>query len=69
MRYRIQKKDTETGTKFCIHVWPEPFCYEKTDKEQMMEAKFDFSEEGYGQVLSYLNSCYEDGVWKQDNFF
>ncbi|MFT3984840.1 MAG: GNAT family acetyltransferase [Lachnospiraceae bacterium] len=64
MRYRIQKKDTEDRTKFCVYVWPEPFCYEKTDKEQITEAEFEFSEAGYGQVISYLNSRYEEGTWK-----
>lgn len=64
MRYRIQKRDTDTGMKFFVHVWPEPFCYEKTEKEQMTEAEFEFSEEGYEQVLSYLNNRYEEGVWK-----
>lgn len=64
MRYRIQKKDIQTGTVFSVHVWPEPFCFEKTQKEQITETEFEFSEEGYEQVLSYLNNQYEAGEWK-----
>lgn len=63
MRYRIQKKETEGEAKFYVWVWPEPFCFEKTDKEQLTETQFPFSEEGYEQVMAFLNSQYESRDW------
>lgn len=64
MRYRIQKKDADDETKFFVWVWPEPFSFEKTDKEQLTETQFPFSEEGYEQVMAFLNSQYDSREWK-----
>ncbi|HOO28484.1 MAG TPA: hypothetical protein PLU43_08460, partial [Lachnospiraceae bacterium] len=63
MRYRIQKKESKGEEQFCVDVWPEPFCFEKTDQKQITEAVFSFSEEGYEQVLKYLNDRYEERTW------
>lgn len=63
MRYRIQKKEDENDTMFCVQIWPEPLCFEKTASELITETKFAFTEEGYEQVLAYLNESYETGEW------
>lgn len=58
MRYRIvkEKAENEDDTdKFIVETWPEPYCYEKTDKEKIFVQKFPFTENGYTDILNYLN--------------
>ena len=72
MRYRIilQKatKDEEGNMikeeGLLATIWPEPFAYEKTADELKKTQLFSFSEEGKAQVLDWLNTSWENGVWK-----
>ncbi|MCR5733902.1 MAG: hypothetical protein K6G22_04760 [Lachnospiraceae bacterium] len=62
MRYRIIKEgeDTEeSSANFLVSVWPEPFCYEKTDKDKIIETTLPFSEEGYEAIVPYLNGIHD----------
>ena len=69
MRYRISKitegEEDDKVDRFLVETWPEPFCYEKTDKEKINEMKFVFSQEGYEDVLKYLNELLTDGKYAQ----
>lgn len=40
---------------FRVHIWQEPFSFEKTDSSLMLTETFPFSESGFEAVLSYLN--------------
>ncbi|MBR5359919.1 MAG: GNAT family acetyltransferase [Lachnospiraceae bacterium] len=63
MRYRIIKeaaKDEDDTDKFRVDTWPEPLCYEATDPDKITVQLFAFTEEGYGDVLSYLNDKYSE---------
>ena len=58
MRYRIVK-ETAVGEddtdKFRVDTWPEPLCYEATDKEKIQAQYFAFSPDGYEDLIAYLN--------------
>ena len=63
MRYRIVKEPAATeddNDKFLVEIWPEPFCYEKTDKEKIVVQRFPFTEDGYQEILKYLNESLEE---------
>ena len=61
IRYRIAKvsaEGEEEGKKedvFLVSVWPEPYCYEKTDRERMIERTFPYSPESFEGLADYLN--------------
>ncbi|MCR4738781.1 MAG: hypothetical protein K5886_00810 [Lachnospiraceae bacterium] len=61
MRYRIIKikGDEETAPSFKISVWPEPLCYEKTDRSGIIETVLPFTQEGYEEIVPYLNSMHD----------
>lgn len=70
MRYRIVRlekpvpEDAPEGTKpekvFSACVWPEPYAYDATPKEEMTFAEFPFDEEGHEQVVAWLNEKWEE---------
>ena len=63
MRYRIilEKAEDEDGTdKFRVDTWPEPLCYEATDKDGIRVQRFAFSEDGHDDVVRYLNDVWND---------
>lgn len=41
-----------------LWIYPEPFSFENTDESQMETAVFDFTQEGYDQLLQYLNDYF-----------
>lgn len=59
MRYLLTKK-TE-GEESCMLgvVWPEPYCYAKTPKEQKKEKRFSLDAEGLAAAVDWLNEEYE----------
>lgn len=58
MKYKIvhPKKDEY----FYVEIWPGPYCYEKTDESKFIKTTFLYGEEGYNQLVPYLNSVYEE---------
>jgi hypothetical protein len=63
MRYRIVKeaaKDEDDTDKFRVDTWPEPLCYEATDPEKITVQFFAFTEEGYKDIINYLNDKYTE---------
>ncbi len=73
MRYKIEKKSAEYDDKggivspdvFKVTIWPEPFSYEKTDRNLMTVKEFPFSEEGKQEAVSWLNMSRETGQWHE----
>lgn len=54
MRY-IFMKDEEG---LVVYIWPEPYCFEKTEDEKKTCKIFDFSEEGKLAAIDWMNEQY-----------
>ncbi len=55
MRYRLEKKENEEGKKLLATVWPEPFNFFTTPKEQKIEQEFSFDEDGVVDAIAWMN--------------
>ncbi len=53
-RYRIIREKEEPD-QLRVWIWPEPYAFEHTDPSEMITASFPFTQEGYEQVIAYLN--------------
>lgn len=65
MRYRMKKVDIpvsenseETMTRLSVHVWPQPFCFDKTEDALKTEQLFDFSSNGINRAVDWLNDMF-----------
>ncbi|MFI3176977.1 MAG: hypothetical protein R3Y67_05735 [Eubacteriales bacterium] len=60
LRYRLHchKEEDETTLEACI--WPEPFCYDKTEETLKMTSEHAFSEKGLGEAIDWINERYEE---------
>lgn len=56
MRYRLEGIASGEGKTLQATVWPEPFSYFKTPEEQKTRAEFEFSDEGVGEAVEWMNS-------------
>ena len=75
MRYRMEKSEIPLAEnseekkivlKICI--WPQPFCFDKTDEAKKTWETFEFSPEGLTQAVNWLNIKYQDEKerWTRD---
>ena len=72
MRYRVilqkEEKDEDGSVVrekgLAASVWPEPFSYDRTPREQIETKVFAFSEDGREELVSWLNEMYEKGQWE-----
>ncbi len=55
MRYRLEGEAGEEGKVLRVTVWPEPFNFFKTPKEEKISAVFAFSEEGVTEAVAWMN--------------
>ncbi len=55
IRYRLEGISGETGKKILVTVWPEPFNFVTTPKEKKQHEEFDFSEDGIGAAVAWIN--------------
>lgn len=63
MRFRIirEKAENEDDTdRFRVDTWPEPLCFEATEDGKILTQRFVFSDEGYEDVIRYLNDMIDD---------
>lgn len=58
MRYMLKKKDDEDGAKLEVIIWPEPFCYAKTQEDKKQRREFSLTEEGVMEAADWLNEQY-----------
>ena len=63
MRYMLKKKETETEdgekkTVLEVIIWPEPYCYAKTEEEKKQRKDFVFSAQGVEEAADWLNEQY-----------
>lgn len=49
---KVSEEDTQL---LKLWMWPEPFSFEKTDEKLFSTMVFPYSEEGYAELLAYLN--------------
>ncbi len=63
MRYQIQRCSRGEGEAvqdfLQASIWPEPFCYEKTSEELILQREFPYTEEGLDQIYAWLCENYE----------
>lgn len=56
MRYRVAKGENSTGEAvLTVCIWPEPYCFEKTEEDKKQYRDFNLSEEGRKQAIDWLN--------------
>ena len=60
MRYMLKKKDAEEGAKLEVIIWPEPYCYAKTEEEKKQRREFPFTAEGVMEAADWLNEQYNE---------
>ena len=59
MRFMLHQETVEEEKKLKVYLWSEPFGFEATPDEEKISELFDFSEEGIGQAISWMNENYE----------
>ncbi len=59
MRYRVARVKNDEEDYFLISVWPEPYCYEATEKEKIIETKLEYSKENFEKIADYLNGMHD----------
>ncbi len=50
----------EKINKLAVYVWPEPYCFEKTQDELKTRIEFEFSPKGQSEALAWLNAVREE---------
>ena len=63
MRYRIAKDPSpyeEEESCFLVSVWPEPYCYEDTPKEEIIDKYIPYTPEDFAGIAAYLNTMHEE---------
>lgn len=65
MRFKIVHPKPAEGEENLIYlnIWPEPLCFEKTDDELKINKSFQYSKEGYDEMVSYIEETYNSKSW------
>ena len=58
MRYMLKKKEVGDDTKLEVIIWPEPYCFAKTEEEKKQRKEFEFSASGVEMAADWLNEQY-----------
>lgn len=58
MRYRLRKKEEGEDKFLEAVIYPEPFCFEVTVEEEKEYHDFPFTEEGFEEAITWLNTRY-----------
>jgi hypothetical protein len=75
MRYRMEKADItvseDSGKKdtvLRVYIWPQPFCFDKTDDSKKTVETFAFSPEGLAKSVDWMNTHYinEKKRWSRE---
>lgn len=59
MRYMLRKKETPDGNVLEVVIWPEPYCYAKTEEDKKQRMEFSFTANGVQEAADWLNEQYE----------
>ncbi len=61
MRYMIKAKNLGSDdVLLSAFIWPEPFCFEKTDSDLIEENEFSFTDEGLKEAYDWICARYEE---------
>lgn len=62
MRFRIvhPKKKEDQENLILVDVYPGSYCFEKTKDDLKEHTSYPYTEDGYEQIVSYLNTYYND---------
>lgn len=63
LRYMFVKEEENLA----VTIWPEPYCFEKTDEDKKTKKLFDFSEEGKKEAIDWMNEQYESRISEWQN--
>lgn len=63
MRIRISMEKNGESTALRCVVWPEPFCFAKTEEDKKESADFEFNEDGLDDAVRWLN---QQWITRQD---
>ena len=53
-----KKKEGGDDTKLEVIIWPEPYCFAKTEEEKKQRKEFEFSASGVEMAADWLNEQY-----------
>lgn len=64
IRYMIGKEsitdeEGNSNNVLMAYIWPEPYCFEATDKALIQSKSFPFSEEGLCGAIDYINENHD----------
>lgn len=71
MRYQLEQyrdpENEEAEPVLRTTIWPEPFCFEKTDPDKKTIRDFVYTEEGLDEAYDWLCQIYEErsGEWSE----
>ncbi|MDK2807573.1 MAG: hypothetical protein PWP24_306 [Clostridiales bacterium] len=67
MRYRLERIGEKPDFQIKVSVWPEPFCFDKTEETKITSQIFSFDEDGKNQIVDWLNEIYtaKQIIWKE----
>ncbi|MFI3201223.1 MAG: hypothetical protein R3Y54_06830 [Eubacteriales bacterium] len=66
MRYRFHCEKVDDGTKLEVCIWPEPYCFEKTEDAFKQVKEYTFDEQGLLEGIAWVNEQYltQEEMWK-----
>jgi hypothetical protein len=69
MRYRMVKTGEKDAEKLLVAIWPEPFCFEKTEESKKQYSEFSLTQDGLLEAITWLNDQYEAqiDIWTSVN--
>lgn len=64
MRFMLRMASVDDKKKLKVYLWSEPFGFAATPDEEKISELFEFSEEGLGAAIDWMNEKYDDIVAK-----
>lgn len=59
MRFMLRQETAQEEKKLKVYIWSEPFGFDATPDGEKLSELFEFSEDGLGQAIGWMNSQYE----------
>lgn len=59
MRYMLKKGEEGEEKYIEVIIWPQPYCYAKTEEEKKQRKRFPFSAIGVEEAADWLNDQYK----------
>lgn len=65
MRFMLRCEPVEDVKKLKVYLWGEPFGFEATPDSEKISELFEFSEEGLGTAIGWMNEKYDEIAGKK----